>query len=450
MSERIRWLWDESRQWVAKGLISEDQAGAIRRLYPEPKAALPWGMVIFSGIGAAIAGLGVILLFAYNWHAIPRFGKLGIIFAGLALLHALGITLFRRGGDWRRQLGEVACLLGTMLFGAGIWLVAQIYHIEEHYPNGYLIWGLGALALAWSMPSVLQALLAVAVLAIWGCSEGWGFDTAIHWAPLLILISLGSLAWRLRSRLLVFFVLAAFVVTLCANVGAVDNSLLLRVMLSFAALFIAASILVPRHGWFPESAAAWNFFGWAGFLICTYLLTFPGMVEDLLGWGQRGWHGRFLTAHAPTLFVYTWGPLGLGLLAWGAVAWPLRPGAPPGKRPTDCAIEQWLVPLTALLCQVLALARLTGSKWEVTVVFNLVFLAVAAAWMARGCRDGLLRPTIIGSLLLVALIAARYFDLFESLAVRGVIFLAVGALLITEGIVFRRARRRLQTPEVIA
>lgn len=40
-----------------------------------------------------------------------------------------------------------------MLFGAGIWLVAQIYHIEEHYPNGFLIWGLGAMALAWALPS---------------------------------------------------------------------------------------------------------------------------------------------------------------------------------------------------------------------------------------------------------------------------------------------------------
>jgi len=49
---------------------------------------------------------------------------------------AIALTLFRRGGDWRRQLGEVACLLGTMLFGAGIWLVAQIYHIEEQIVAG--------------------------------------------------------------------------------------------------------------------------------------------------------------------------------------------------------------------------------------------------------------------------------------------------------------------------
>jgi uncharacterized membrane protein len=45
-------------------------------------------------------------------------------------------------------------LLGTMMFGAGIWLIAQIYHIDEHYPNALLIWSLGALGLAWALPSL--------------------------------------------------------------------------------------------------------------------------------------------------------------------------------------------------------------------------------------------------------------------------------------------------------
>ena len=274
MNERIRWLWQESKGWVAKGLISEDQAERIRRLYPKPKAALPWGTIIFSGIGAAIAGLGIILLLAYNWHAIPRGGKLAIIFAGLAGLHTGGIWLFQRGDRWR-QVGDAVCLLGSMLFGAGIWLVAQIYNIQEHYPDGFLIWGMGALALAWAMPSLAQALLAVAVLCIWGGCEGWGFSTAVHWSPLLILAGVGLLAWRLGSRLLIFFVLAAFAITLCANVSAVGEHLLLRVLLQFGALFVAVAMLSSRYGWFAEGAGAWTFFGWLGFLFCTYLLTFP-------------------------------------------------------------------------------------------------------------------------------------------------------------------------------
>ena len=96
------------------------------------------------------------------------------------------------------------------------------------------------------------------------------------------------------------------------------------------------------------------------------------------------------------------------------------------------------------------MAEVSDAKWPVAGIFNLVFLALATAWMARGCREGLLRPTILGSLLLVGLTTARYFDLFESLAVRGLIFLLVGGLLFTEGILFRHARRRAQMLEVQA
>jgi hypothetical protein len=91
----------------------------------------------------------------------------------------------------------------------GIWLVAQFYHIDEHFPNGFLLLGLGALAMVWAMPSIAQGLLAVTVLCIWGCSEGWGFDVASHWAPVLVLAAGGVLAWRMRSLVLLAATLVA-------------------------------------------------------------------------------------------------------------------------------------------------------------------------------------------------------------------------------------------------
>jgi len=40
-------------------------------------------------------------------------------------------------------------LLGVILFGSNIMLIAQIYHIDSHFPNGVLMWSLGALLAAW-------------------------------------------------------------------------------------------------------------------------------------------------------------------------------------------------------------------------------------------------------------------------------------------------------------
>jgi hypothetical protein len=254
----------------------------------------------------------------------------------------------------------------------------------------------------------------------------------------------------LRSPLLLFAVLTAFALSLLANVQTMEDGLFLRVLLDFAVLFVALGILARRYRLFGESAGAWSFFGWLGFLLCLYLLTFAGIVDDLLGWRHETSVNETRSGSQPVQLVYGWGPFALALLAWGAVAWPHRPGTPRATRPQDASFEHCLIPLTAIVCQVFTVTQMADEKWLVAGIFNLVFLALAATWMARGCREGLLRPTILGSLLLVALTVARYFDWLESLAVRGFLFLLVGGLLFVEGILFRRARRLAQTPEVPA
>jgi uncharacterized membrane protein len=443
MNKHIRWLHEQLPSWVTQGVVAPAQADAIRKLYPEPKAAQPWGMIIFSGIGAVIIGLGVILLLAYNWNAIPKFGKLGLSFAALIAAQLAGQRLFQRP-DWRRQLGEAIAILGTMLFGAGIWLVAQVYHIDEHYPNGFLLWAAGALALAWAMPSVAQGMLAALALTIWGSTENFGFHSPVHWAPLLLAVSVGGLAWKERSRFLLVVVLGGFYFLLLANIEDASGHLAFPAALHISVLLVALRFFARHIKRFPGSAAVLNFFGWAGFLVVVFILSFPASIGESLRWheemvSERRWL---------LLSLYGWLPFVLMLAAWAWVAvsaW--------RKRTESAALpaEQWLLPLTALLCQVLAVALPTAgretiedSQIFIAGVLNLIFLAVATMWMARGCREGELKPVILGSILLVSLVFARYFDLFESLAVRGLIFLVVGGVLFAEGFFYRRARERAE------
>jgi uncharacterized membrane protein len=100
-------------------------------------------------------------------------------------------------------------------------------------------------------------------------------------------------------------------------------------------------------------------------------------------------------------------------------------------------------PASIVVAQLIARAGLVanGGTWLVTGLFNLILLAIAAAWMARGCLTANLRQTIAGSLVFIVLVMARYFDLFQSLAVRGLIFVGLGGLLVAQGVLFRRARR---------
>lgn len=430
MSKHTRWLFPEVERWTAEKIISTDQAALIRARYAEPEGGLSWGLILFFGLGAVVAGLGVILLFAYNWNAIPKFGKLALVFGFIAAAHAGGLRL-RAGEGWRTRLGEALSLLGTMGFGAGIWLVAQIYNIDEHFPNGFLIWALGALALAWVLESVAHGLLATVLLAIWGGAEAIAFRAPVDASTLVLAAGVGPLAWRLRSALLLAVALAAFYWLLLCNVahwgggaGVFGNALALSVLL----IALAKGDGAARFA--GAGREVLTFFGWAGFLVCSYLLSFHATTRSLLRWSSDEAQAGVIA------LVYRWLFFILAASAWARLLARWRRSAK-GTVP----IEEWLCPIALVYCQGLGVFAARGSDTLVSIVFNLVCLAVATAWMVRGCREGSLRLTVLGSVLLSAVMIARYFDLFHSLALRGLAFVVFGAVLFAEGFFYRRLRR---------
>lgn len=430
LSKRAQWLNGELKRWVDEGIIDGARADAIRKLYPEPGPATPWAVLVFSGIGAVVAGLGVILLFAYNWQRIPKLGKLAIVFAALATAHGSGIWLHLRSKRFR-SLGEGLTVLGTMLFGAGIWLVAQIYHMEEHFPNAFLAWGVGALALGWAMLSVPQAMMAAILFAVWAGVEAAEFHSPMHLTGPMILVLLGPIAYLKRSRVLLAVLIASFAVSMGFASAAYNGQLIPNILMCLATVFLAAGILLRRHGEFPESAPVFHLFGFATYAVLLYLLTFPGLAEHLLEANPTAKLGALLY----------WLPLvGAMLVAWGAVIWPALPFRKE-RRLKDFSYDLLLAPLAAMLCQLYALFMGGGEDWITAVPFNLIFLAHALLLLTRGCRKGQLCPTIVGSVMLAALGVARYVDLFQSLVVRGLVFLVVGAGLFFVGIQYARARK---------
>ena len=430
MSKQARWLGTESERWVRERIVSAEQAAQIRALYPEAKAGAPWGLILFCGLGAVIVGLGVILLLAYNWDEIPKLVKLGLILGATAAAHGAGYRL-RNCDDWRAGLAEVFFLLGSMLFGAGIWLVAQIYNIDEHYPNGFLFWGLGALALAWALDSVPQGILAAVALTVWGLSECLGFDRELGWALALLAAGVAPLVWRKRSALLGAVVLTGAYALLLANAGSWGGgSAAFTAALALSVGLVAAVRLRPSGEEFSWLEAVIRFFGWTGFLACTYLLSFERLADDLLRWRDG--------AGSPQsqLIAYRWAPLALAVVLWGRLLMRATRG-----ESTRVPWEEWLCPIGLLYCILLGATGTTGETLFVSLVFNMVFLGVATMWMVRGCREGLLRETVLGSVLLAALVLARYFDLFDSLAARGLAFLLLGGLLFAEGFYYRKLRQ---------
>ena len=432
MSKETRWLLSEIERWTADEIISPEQADRLRQRYAAPVDGPPWGLLVFASAGALVIGLGVILLFAYNWNEIPKWGKLALIFAAIVGAHAGGLACYRRSG-WQKRLGEALLLLGTLFYGAGIWLIAQIYHIDEHYPNGFLLWALGALVMAWIIQSMPHALLATVLLAIWGGSEVFHFNEANLWALVLLAFGLVPLCWIRQSALLLAFVLAAVELILIANVAnyggsshAFATSLALGVMLVAAARL--TSMIRPS---FSAGAVVMACFGFGGFFVCAYLLSFHDAADDLLNWARhRSAQPGLATLHAWTMFALATG-------AWACTAWQAV------ARQSRIAIEEWLLPIALVYAYGLAALGAGRSVHGgfIATTFNVILLGIAVMWMWRGCNESRLRPTVIGSLLLAAVVLARYFDLFQSLAARGLAFILLGGIFMAEAMYYRRNRR---------
>ncbi|MCX6998660.1 MAG: DUF2157 domain-containing protein [Kiritimatiellaeota bacterium] len=427
-----RWLQGEVQDWVREGLVAPEQADAIRRRYPLPAEGPAWGVIIFSSIGAVIAGLGIILLFAYNWAAIPKAAKLAMVFGALGGLHGAGLRLFL--ATPQRNLGEGLCLLGTMLFGAGLWLVAQIYHIEEHYPTAFLVWGLGAAALALAMPSIPQALLATVLLSIWCGMERFGFEAPRYFAPLALAAVLGPLAWWRRSSVLLAALIPAFMLTTVFVLPGLDRHpwLIFSTVLNLGAIWIALRFLVRSRGGFPGAWRLFGLYGWGSFYLALYILCFPAIARHML---------RETAGLSASVLAFWIGQLALTGLAWARVFFE-RVVQRRGVEAAEPGFEIYTVPLLVLLAVGGVLAPDLFAGWTLSGPCNLVFLGLTASLLLRGCRQSRLGPVVIGSILLVALSIARYFDLFESLWLRGLIFLAVGGVLFAEGFLYSKNRRQ--------
>jgi uncharacterized membrane protein len=439
MSSPIRWVRREIESWQHENLISEDQAQTLLKRYPEP-AASNLGLILFAGFGALIIGLGIILLLAYNWQAIPRGIKLAIILGSIAAAHGTGLTLIQKQ---RPALGEAICLLGTMLFGAGIWLIAQVYHIDEHYPNGLLIWSLGAMALAWTLPSLSHATLAAVLVTTWCGMEAFDFHRPMHAGPLLLAGWIGLLALKQKSRfLLSISIPALFLSTLFVLVGTPGYShahggLIISGLLNFGIALVALSYLFPRFRFFESATPILGFYGRLIALGILYLLTFPHVADDLL---RSSW----ATAALPIKLYYIVF-LALSIALWLRIATDVRIRF--SERPP---FDQWIYPFTAVVVALYAfLPTADWDGWVVAIPFNLALLALIIALMTRGCRQGLLGSTVAGALLLLLLTFSRYFDLFGSLLVRGLLFILIGVAIFIQGLVYHRAKRRKgedQTP----
>ncbi|KJS16919.1 MAG: hypothetical protein VR69_07000 [Peptococcaceae bacterium BRH_c4b] len=162
---RASWLKKETDLWVEKEIISREQAGQIVALYPQDNKNRLISILLI--LGAILLGAGIILFFASNWQYLPKWLKVGLVIVPLISFHISSQLMHSK----YPKLSATLSLLGCIMFGAGIWLIAQIYHINAHFPNGLLFWFLGVLPVAFFLREPLPLSLSSLLLGFWVVAE---------------------------------------------------------------------------------------------------------------------------------------------------------------------------------------------------------------------------------------------------------------------------------------
>ena len=192
----IRQLKIDLETWIAKGLVPADSRDAILASVGAGRSAGRLEAII-AVFGVILIGLGALSFVGANWAAMTKLTRLVVLFGSMWLAYGIAIWFCAQGRD---LIGQAFVLLGVLLFGTNIWFVAQTYNINSHYPDGMLMWGVGALAAAALVPSRAALAAALAIGSYWTWQETMDFHQVLH-TPFLIYWALcAALAWSLSWR----------------------------------------------------------------------------------------------------------------------------------------------------------------------------------------------------------------------------------------------------------
>ena len=100
---------------------------------------------IIAIIGAILIGAGIFSFVASNWQHMPKLLKILILLITMLFAYTGGWFLKEKYNF--KKLGEALLLLGLITYGASIFLTAQMFNVRANWPDGFILWMFGSIAL---------------------------------------------------------------------------------------------------------------------------------------------------------------------------------------------------------------------------------------------------------------------------------------------------------------
>lgn len=417
------WLARESSAWRTEGLLTDDQRERILARYPETPTENGALAFALRTLGVLLFGAAILLVISHNWAEFSQAGQLTTVFAALAVIQGAGLWCFHTGRERGATIGH---LLGCIMYGAGIALIGQIYHLDAHAPDAILAWCVFTIPFALLLDATVLHLLVIVLAGVWLSMEtghfSWRSTALYHGERLLFLLLLAPTA------------LAAYRRARPALVGALAWSCLFLWFMfgghTPAHLFVLPLALAALHDTGDVRARGFRFVGTLGVAFLTLALGSLWSPDDL----RR--HDRFVEHFLREDWAFS--SVTLGLTVWAIVR--------ARRRQDSHAGWLGLVALLTLLISLLGsllpehFFKRDGLWLLFAAAANVTTLLLAVTLIRQGLAEKRLRPYVYGALVFLGWLTWRYIDIEKDLGYLGMagVFLCIGLVLFGLAMVWRQ------------
>ncbi len=310
-------------RWVSAGVVDAGTAERIRTFEESqsPSERLRWPVLLAVALGGVLLCAGVLLFVAAHWDELSPAWRFTLVLILVAVFPIAGALTEERFP----ALSTTFYAIGTVCVGAGIFLTAQIFNLQEHWPTGILMWAIGALA-GWLL---LRHWTQAAILAL--LVPGWLVG---EW-------EVRTQGFAVSNRLITEGLVLLAITYLSARTSQ-EDSYIRRTL-----AWIGGLTVLPLSVWaFVEGREYWGWWwrnrapvsslfqitGWVIAICAPLALAF--VLRKSAAWTNAVaavWVlviGTFHSTHEDVLWTFAWNSLGpyfwAGIRALGMVAWGLQ------------------------------------------------------------------------------------------------------------------------------
>jgi len=248
-------------------IITYEQQGTLLNLY-EIKQNISFIRVIVT-IGAILIGLGILSFIASNWDGMSKLLRLAIIFCVYLAVNLIG---YRLNHDYPKT-GRSLLYLGVLVYGAGIFLIGQMFNFGGAYALAFLLWSLGIIPLCLHQKDSFLMLFANILFVIYVILSRNG---VFPWPAFICIPALYLAFWNLgKPRILLY----------CANLTTLYFFLYLSLRLNIEGFYTSLFFFVIgllmyfiKHNFQHD---IFKFQGNVVFGIAGVFLTFPDLWNTI-------------------------------------------------------------------------------------------------------------------------------------------------------------------------